>query len=155
MFDFLGVFHLHIFEPFIIIRTSPVNKIRFGMLIKHRASKQFSTKVSQPPPQGSFFLIPWSYLCDDFGHSNFDDLCVFIEEVTTMCPGLNGSALIKDVRMYQKVLKTLFSKLIQKHSPYLELYMSYAFDSCAEEHKARCSDVLKNLHSAQHSIGED
>lgn len=81
-------------------------------------------------------------LCDDFGHSNFDDLCAFIEEVTAMCPGLNGSALIKDVRMYQKFLKTKFSKLIQRHSPCLELCMSYAFDSCAEEHKAMCSDLL-------------
>lgn len=59
-----------------------------------------------------------------------------------MCPGLNGSALIKDVRMYQKFLKTKFTKLIQRHLPCLELCVSYAFDSCAEEHKAMCSDVL-------------
>lgn len=79
-------------------------------------------------------------LCDDFGHTNFDELCIFIEEVSLMCPGLNRSALMKDVRTYQKFLKTKFSKLALKHSPCLELCMSYAFDSCTEEHKAMGAD---------------
>ena len=79
-------------------------------------------------------------LCDDFGHTNFDELCTFIEEVSSMCPCLNRSALIKDVRTYQKFLKTKFSKLAVKHSPCLELCMSYAFDSCAEEHNAMGAD---------------
>lgn len=79
-------------------------------------------------------------LCDDFGHTNFDELCTFIEEVSSVCPGLNGSALIKDVRTYQKFLKTKFSKLAHKHSPCLELCMSYAFDSCTEDHKATGAD---------------
>lgn len=80
-------------------------------------------------------------LCDDFGHSNFDDLCALIEDVSTRCSGLNGSALIRDVRIYQKCLKTRFSKLAQKHSQCFELCMSYAFDSCQEEHSAMCTDI--------------
>ena len=80
-------------------------------------------------------------LCDDFGHSNFDELCSFIEEVSSMRPGLNASSLIKDVRVYQKFLKTKFSKLAQKHSPCLELCMSYAFDACTEDHRAMCADI--------------
>lgn len=59
-------------------------------------------------------------LCDDFGYSNFDELCAFIEEVSASPPGLNGSALIKEVRTYQEFLKTKYTKLTQKHSPCLE-----------------------------------
>ena len=40
-------------------------------------------------------------LCDDFGHSNFDELCELITKVSSKCSGLNASALIKDVRKYQ------------------------------------------------------
>ena len=32
-------------------------------------------------------------------------------------------------------------KLAQKHSPCLELCMSYAFDACSEDHKAMCADI--------------
>ena len=56
-------------------------------------------------------------LCDDFGHSNFDELCPLIEEISSMCPDLNVSSMIKDVRAYQTFLKTKFSKLAQKQSP--------------------------------------
>ena len=42
-------------------------------------------------------------ICDDFGHSNFDELCTFIEELCSHSPGLNGSALVKDVRPYQNL----------------------------------------------------
>lgn len=45
-------------------------------------------------------------LCDDF-----DELCSFIQEVSSMCPGLNASSLIKDVRVYQKFLKPSFQNL--------------------------------------------
>ena len=54
-------------------------------------------------------------ICDDFGHSNFDELCTFIEELCSHSPGLNGSALVKDVRPYQTFVKTKFSKLSQHH----------------------------------------
>ena len=47
-------------------------------------------------------------LCDDFGHTNFDKLCTLFE-VSLLGPGLNGSALIKDVQTYQIFLKTNFS----------------------------------------------
>ena len=47
-------------------------------------------------------------LCDDFGHSNFDELCPFIEEVSSVYPGLNVSCLIKDVRVYQKKNKNFY-----------------------------------------------
>ena len=59
-------------------------------------------------------------ICDDFGHSNFDELCTFIEELCSQSPGLNGSALVKDVRPYQTFVKTKFSKLSQRHSSCLE-----------------------------------
>ena len=29
-------------------------------------------------------------ICDDFGYSNFDDLCTFINEICSLCPGPNG-----------------------------------------------------------------
>ncbi|KAJ7371624.1 hypothetical protein OS493_024301 [Desmophyllum pertusum] len=80
-------------------------------------------------------------LCDDFGHSKFDDLCALVEDVSTRCSGLNGSALIKDVRIYQNFLTTRFSKLAQKDSQCLDLCMSYAFDYCPKEHKAMCRDI--------------
>ena len=57
------------------------------------------------------------------------------------CPDLNASALIKDVRKYQRLLKTTFSKFAQKHSPCLELCMAHAFDSCSEEHSADVAEI--------------
>ena len=42
-------------------------------------------------------------ICNDFGHSNFDELCTFIEELCSHSPGHNGSALVKDVRRYQNL----------------------------------------------------
>ena len=60
-------------------------------------------------------------ICDDFGHSNFDELCTFIEELCSHSPGRNGSALVKDVRRYQTFVKTKFSKLSQRHSSCLEV----------------------------------
>ena len=89
-------------------------------------------------------------ICDDFGHSNFDELCLFIEEVCSHCPGLNGSTLIKDVRNYQTFVKTKFSKLAQRHSSCLELCQTHAFASCSEEHQAVCIDItpIYNVHSS-------
>lgn len=80
-------------------------------------------------------------LCDDYGYSNFDELCDLITNVSTECPDLNASALIKDVRNYQRFLKTTFSKFAQKHSPCLELCMTHAFDSCSEGHSADVSEI--------------
>ena len=89
-------------------------------------------------------------LCDDFGHSNFDELCELITEVSCKCTGLNALALVKDVRKYQRFLKTTFSKLAEKHSCCLELCLSHAFDSCSEEHNAvvaECS-MMYDMHSS-------
>lgn len=89
-------------------------------------------------------------LCDDFGHSNFDEICELITEVSCKCTGLNASALVKDVRKYQRFLKTTFSKLAEKHSCCLELCLSHAFDSCSEEHNAvvaECS-MMYDMHSS-------
>lgn len=87
-------------------------------------------------------------LCDDFGHNNFNELCPFIEEVhvSSMSPELNVSSLIKDVRIYQKFLKTKFSKLAQKHSPCLKLCMP------AEKTIKQCVQIFHPsvLHAALH-----
>ena len=80
-------------------------------------------------------------LCDDYGYSNFDELCDLITDVSSESPDLNASALIKDVRKYQRFLKTTFSKFAQKHSPCLELCMAHAFDSCSEEHSADVAEI--------------
>ena len=84
-------------------------------------------------------------ICDDFGYSNFDELCTFIEEICTHCPGLNGSTLIKDVRRYETFLKTKFSKLTQKHSP-LTSNVIYLIEC------VKCSDqyVGETGHPAHH-----
>ena len=89
-------------------------------------------------------------ICDDFGYSNFDDLCTFIEELCSHCCTLNGSILIKDVRRHETFLKTKFSKLAQKHSPCLELCQTHAFASCSEEHQAVSADisVMQNVRSS-------
>ena len=89
-------------------------------------------------------------ICDDFGYSNFDDLCTFINEICSLCPGANGLMLIKNVRCYETFLKTKFSKLAQKHSPCLELCQTHAFASCSEQHQAVSSDILvmHNVHSS-------
>ena len=89
-------------------------------------------------------------ICDDFGHSNFDELCTFIEELCSRSPGLNGSALVEDVRPYQTFVKTKFSKLSQHHSSCLELCQSHAFSSCPEEHQAVCTDIspIYNVYSS-------
>ena len=89
-------------------------------------------------------------ICDAFGHSNFDELCLFIEEVCSHCPGLNGSTLIKHVRNYQTLVKTKFFKLAQGHSSCLELCQTRAFASCSEEHQAVCTDINPNynVHSS-------
>ena len=36
-------------------------------------------------------------ICDDFEYSDFDDLCTFIDEICSLCPGVNGLMLIKHV----------------------------------------------------------
>ena len=89
-------------------------------------------------------------LCDDFGYSNFDELCAIISEVSSSCSDVNASALSKDVRRYQKFLKTTFPKLAQKHSPCLELCLSHAFDSCSEEHSSVLTDIslIYDVHSS-------
>ena len=58
-------------------------------------------------------------LCDDFGHSNFDELCSLIDEVSSMCPVLKTSSMIKDVRVYQTFLKTKFSNWHKNIHPVL------------------------------------
>ena len=85
-------------------------------------------------------------LCDDFGHSNFDELCELITEVSSKCTGLNASTLIKDVRKYQRFLKTTFPKLAGKHSRCLEICLSHAFDSCSEQHDAMLAEFSLIYH---------
>ena len=87
-------------------------------------------------------------LCDDFGHSNFDKLCEPITEVSSKCTSRNASALIKDVRKYQRFLKTTFHKLEGKHSQCLELCLSHTFDSCSEQHDASIAEstLIYNVH---------
>ena len=79
-----------------------------------------------------------------------DELCTFIEDLCSHSPGLNGSALVKDVRRYQTFVKTKFSKLSQHHSSCLELCQSHAFLSCPEEHQAVCTDIspIYNVYSS-------
>ena len=100
-------------------------------------------------------------LCDDFGHSNFDELCELITEVSSKCPGLNASALIKAVRNYQTFLKTTYSKFAQKHSPCLELCLAHAFGSCSEEHNKVLAEfslmyyVLSSLMQSIESLSDN
>ena len=84
-------------------------------------------------------------LCYDFGHSNFDELCELITEVSSKCTGLNATTLIKDVRKYQRFLKTTFPKLAGKHSRCLEICLSHAFDSCSEQHDATLAEFSLNF----------
>lgn len=62
-------------------------------------------------------------------------------QVSSSCSDVNASALSKDVKSYQKFLKTTFPKRAQKHSPYLELCLPHAFDSCSEEHNSVPTDI--------------
>ena len=89
-------------------------------------------------------------LCDDFGHSNFDELCELITEVSSKCSGLNASTLIKDVRKYQRFLKTTFPKLAGKHSRCLELCLSHAFDYCSQPHDSTIAELtlIYNVHGS-------
>ena len=50
----------------------------------------------------------------------------------------------------RKFLKTTFPKRAQKHSPYLELCLSHAFDSCSEEHNSVLTDIslIYDVHSS-------
>lgn len=89
-------------------------------------------------------------LCDlgnDFGHLNFDKLCEPITEVSSKFTSLNASALIKDVRKYQRFLKTTFHKLEGKHSQCLELCLSHTFYSCSQ-HDATIAELtlIYNVH---------
>jgi hypothetical protein len=80
-------------------------------------------------------------VCDDFGHTNFDDLCSFVLELSSKYGNINPTELTKSIRSYQKFIKTNFCKLAAKHSPCIEFCLNYAFDVCSFEHTSRPTDV--------------
>ena len=82
------------------------------------------------------------YLCDEFGHSNFDALCTLAREVASLQGStLNYASVEKILRGYQTFLKRKFSKSAERHSSCKELCMSYALGSCPEEHSEHCIDI--------------
>ena len=77
-------------------------------------------------------------VCDDFGHSNFDNLCELVNEISKV-DGREGTIVdcaftVKHLRQYPTFLKRKFSKLVERHTSCLELCMDYAFGSCSQEH---------------------
>ena len=54
------------------------------------------------------------------------------------------------MKRYHKFLKTTFPKHAKKHSPYLELGLSHAFDSCSEKHSSVLTDIslIYDVHSS-------
>ena len=80
-------------------------------------------------------------LCNDFGHSNFDATCTLAQEISSL-PGTNvDHAVRKDLRDLQTFLRRKFHKLLQRHSPRLELCMSHALVTCSEEHADTVQEI--------------
>ena len=95
-------------------------------------------------------------LCDDFGHSNFDAMCTLAQEISNL-PGCNidHAAVRKNLREHQTFLKRKFSKLLQPHSPCLELCMSHALGAqrSSEEHPDTVEE-MSLFYSSRESLEE-
>lgn len=108
-------------------------------------------------------------LCDDFGHSNFDEMCKLVQEITHLGDGESNSfdptSLAKELRNYQAFLKTKYSKLVEWHSTCLELCLNHAFGTCSEEHPdslqevtqfyQACDKLSTSLQNSANSIARD
>jgi len=108
-------------------------------------------------------------LCDDFGHSNFDEMCKLVHEIANLGDGESNSfdptSLAKELRNYQPFLKTKYSKLVERHSTCLELCLNHAFGTCSEEHPdslqevtqfyQACDKLSTSLQNSANSIARD
>lgn len=45
-----------------------------------------------------------------------------------------AAAIVQQLRLHQRFLKTMLAKLAERHSSCLELCLTHAFESCSEEH---------------------
>ena len=80
-------------------------------------------------------------LCDDYGHSNYDKMQSLLSDIER-----SASISLREekakVTKHQQFLTTQFGKIVERHSPCLELCIAHAFGSCSEAHPNSCSDVV-------------
>lgn len=80
-------------------------------------------------------------ICDEYGHSNYDKLLSLMSEIEQKV-GVSLKEEKTKVLKHQRFFKNQFSKVVEKHSPCLELCITHAFGSCRESHSSSCSDVV-------------
>ena len=79
-------------------------------------------------------------LCDEFGHSNYDNFTSFLEGIQKSS-AIPVDELKAKVLKHQSFMKTKFSNQVERHSPYLELCMDHAFGSCMKTHDSSSDGV--------------
>ena len=98
---------------------------------------------SHLPPsfRSDTMLVGLCNLCDDYGHSNYDKMQSLLSDIER-----SASISLKEekakVTKHQQFLTTQFGKIVDRHSPCLELCMAHAFRSCSEAHPNSCPDVV-------------
>ena len=79
-------------------------------------------------------------LCGDYGHSNYDKMQSLSDIERSASISLKEEKA--KVTKHQQFLTTQFGKIVERHSPCLELCMAHAFGSCSEAHPNSCPDVV-------------
>ena len=79
-------------------------------------------------------------LCDEFGHSNYDNFTSFLEGIQKSS-AIPVDELNAKVLKHQSFMKIKFSNQVERHSPYLELCMDHAFGSCMKSHDSSSDGV--------------
>lgn len=90
----------------------------------------------------NIMLVGLCNLCDDYGYFNFDEFCDLIIDVLFECFDFNVLVFIKDVGNYQRFLKIIFFKFVQKYFLCFELCMVYVFDLCLEEYSVDVVEIF-------------
>lgn len=79
-------------------------------------------------------------LCDEFGHSNYENFISFLEDVQK-CSAISVVDMKTKVLKHQSFMKTKFFNQVERHSPCLELCMDHAFSSCMKVHDSSSEAV--------------
>ena len=79
-------------------------------------------------------------LCDEFGHSNYDNFTSFLEGIQKSS-AIPVDELKAKVLKHQSFMKTKFSNQVERHSPCLELCMDHAFGSCMKTYDSSSDGV--------------
>ena len=97
---------------------------------------------TQLPPNFRYnsMLAGLCNLCDEFGHSKYDNFTSFLKGIQKSS-AIPVDELKAKVLKYQSFMKTKFSNQMERHSPCLELCMDHAFGSCMKTHDSSSDGV--------------